>query len=561
MTQWSALLDQHTAAAPPRSFDGVLRRVRRRRQRQVVGAALGVLLVVGGAALAVGQPGHTTTKRVPSTTEPPLTLVVQGVTLTRDKLTEVYEVSAHSRDDHLLTIVAGYRSPYGPSHCDPWTVPFVLSQTESTVVIGAYDYLAPNPTGQGCFGTGHGPSTLTVDLGTALGGRAVSDASTGTTPTTVIESDYLTSSRLPDGYGQRRFEGSLRSGFAQPAFSQTWTGPGFSELTLVEGPPGEVIRVHVQHVGSAQVRGTFGQLVRTAGGEANRCLRWEERSGDALELCTRGYSQQLLTVDQLVAFANTLRRPGQQDARQQAPATIEVQGRTLQVQGGAPFGVAYIDPAHPRDLVVHRKVPGSVGGCFPWPELRVVSQSADQVEIGVFEYQTAKPFCVDAMPDTSDASPYLRVTLVAPLGERRLLDEGAGGVEALVVDPTDWLTADYLPPGFTTDGQIPFTGQRGGGGGAVVEETWAAEHGGVQLTLQQGQALRPGGGVPRHVTVRGHVGTYSNQPGNTFPVRCLSWLEKANDRVVLCSHGGELKHTLSDAQLLTIAEALRPRTM
>ncbi|MCU1599541.1 MAG: hypothetical protein JWO22_250 [Frankiales bacterium] len=563
MNQWTALLERHAAAAGPRSFEGVLRRVRRRRQRQVLGAAVGVLLVVGGAALAAARP-TSTARPQPGATSAPDTIVVNGKTLHRDKLTPILSVSAPSRDDHLLVLVAGYRDPYpsGPTYCDPWTVPYVLRQTATTVVVGAYDYLVPRPPppGGGCFGTGHSPATLTVDLGTALGGRRVVDESSGAETTTIVESDFLTTARLPDGYGDRRFFGGRNPGFSEPYLSQTWTGPGGAELNLVEGPPAEVIHVHVQHVGTAQVRGRFGQLVRTAGGTANRCLRWDEGPGDAVELCTRGYSQQLLTVEGLVAFADLLRRPGAADVRQQAPASIQVQGRTLEVQGGAAFAVGYLDPAQPQDIVVHLTTPGSVGGCFTWPVLRVVSQSPDQVAIGVFEYQVAKPVCVDAMPDTREDAPYLRVALAEPLGRRRLIDVGAGGLEALVIDPTQWLTAGRLPAGYSDRGQIPFRGERGGGGSALVTQTWAGSHGLVQLVLQQGQATALGGDPVSHVTVRGHVGTYSSAPGRTFPVRCLSWLERANDRVVLCSNGGDLKRTLPDAELLSIAEGLRPRT-
>jgi hypothetical protein len=403
---------------------------------------------------------------------------------------------------------------------------------------------------------GYGSATLTVDLGRALGGRTVIDESTGRAASTVIESDYLTSSQLPTGYGNRRTDAGRNPGFTQPFFSQDWGNHGLGHLTLLEGPPAEVLRSHVQHVGTAMVRRTFGQLVRTAGGDANRCLRWQESNSDALELCSRGHTQDILTVAQLVAFADSLNRPASSQARQQAPPAIELKGQRLDIQGGAPFEVAYLDPRRPRDLVVQRKQPSTVGGCFPWPVLRVVSQTADTVEIGVFEYQVATPDCFDHMPDIGNTAPDLRVTLEAPLGQRRLLDVGAGGVEALVIDPSQWLTPGYLPPGFSDQGQIPFYAKRGGGGGPVTSASWSAEHGVVQLTLQQGQALRPGGGIVSHVIVRGHYGTYSNGPGQRYPIRCLSWLEAASDRVVLCSHGGELKHVLSDRQLLRVAVAL-----
>ncbi|MDX6218949.1 MAG: hypothetical protein QOJ48_630 [Frankiales bacterium] len=555
MNELPSFLQSQVASALPPPFDRVLRRVRRRRQRQALGAAIGVLVVVGGVALAAG----TTTPSArpqPATTTAPDTIVVDGKTLHRDALTAIRSLSAKTRSDHLLTLVGGQRERYGPTHCFPWTVPFVLRQTPTTVVIAAYDYVLPSPPGAACFAFALGPATLTVDLGRALGGRTVVDALHDRTVGTVVESDYLTSEQLPEGYGDRVAMGSTSRGFTVPRFSQVWRRGG-AQLGLVEGPPAEVLNPHVQHVATVEVRHTTGELVRTAGGDVDRCLRWHESASDALELCSSsGAATDVLAVEQLLAFADSLSRPSPKDVRQQAPASIEVQGERLEVQGGAAFRTAYLDPSRPRDLVIHRTPPSSVGKCFAWPVLRVVSQRQDAVEIAVFEYQVAKPVCFDAMPDIRADASYLRVTLDAPLGGRRLYDAGGGGLEALVVDPQRWLTVGYLPSGYTSDGQLPLSGERGGGGEAVVSQDWAGDHGLDVLTLKQGQATAPGGGPVSHVTVRGHLGTYSSSRASGTPVRCLNWLEAARDRVVLCGSHGSREPALPDSELLRIAEAL-----
>ncbi|MCW2671104.1 MAG: hypothetical protein JWO27_3001 [Frankiales bacterium] len=313
MTELRDLVRQHVSEAlpaGPRDFAGVVRRVQRRRRRQVVGTTLAVVLVIAGTAVAVERPSHPPVQDVPATATAPPVVTVNGVALRRDKPVGFGSVLVVQRTDRIVDVRTGTREPGGPTECQPWTIPYLLQQDSATVVIGAYDYVVAKPKSQGCFGVGLPTADLSLDLGRALGNREVVDVSTGRPADVLDESQYLTSSQLPSGFGDRQVYGARNAGFGAPFFRQSWTQERTSAwLSLVEGPPGEVLREHVQHVGQAVVRGREGQLIRTAGGNANRCLRWLETPDDALELCSQGYTQDVLTVAELVKVADALHRP------------------------------------------------------------------------------------------------------------------------------------------------------------------------------------------------------------------------------------------------------------
>jgi hypothetical protein len=554
MTDWSSLLQRHVAAASPRPFDDVLRRVRHRRRRQALAATLGMVLVVAGTALAVNRSVAGPVEQFPANATAPPTITVGGAHLRRDKAVPFTSVLTTQRADHSLVVFAGTRPGNGADSCHPWSMPYVLRQDGGVVTIGVYDYVPLVSTG--CFAYGLGTARLSLDLGRALGDRQVVDATSGRQADVVDESRYLTTERAPAGYDVGVVSGGRSEGWTAAHLDVWWQGPNGAVLTLTEGPPVEVLSVHVQHVATTQVRGHDGQVVRTAGGNANRCLRWTETPDLGAELCSRAYTQYLLSVGQLVAFAETLRRRTPATLTAAPSPTLFLPSGPVYLAQPLAFGTAYLDLAHRSDIVVQWSRPDVPSGCRPWLDLHVVAESADVVRLGLYSYEVAHPACIDRMPFAENPKDFVRVHLAAPLGRRVLLDVGNGESPALVVDPSQWLTPGYLPPGFTDAGQLPFHAERGGGGAAVTTTSWAAEHGGVQLTLQQGQALRPGGGVVSHVIVRGHYGTYSNGPGQSYPIRCLSWLEAASDRVVLCSHGGELKRVLSDPELLRIAAAL-----
>jgi len=120
MSDLHALLQAHVAAATRPPFDGVVRRVQRRRRRQVVLGTLGVVLVVAGSAFAVDRGSPKRTDNVPTTSTAPPTLVVDGIALKRDKLLSFDTALATARTDHSLVLLAGTR-PVHPDGCHPWS--------------------------------------------------------------------------------------------------------------------------------------------------------------------------------------------------------------------------------------------------------------------------------------------------------------------------------------------------------------------------------------------------------------------------------------------------------
>jgi hypothetical protein len=304
VTDLSELLQEHVAAATPATFDAVLRRVRRRRRRQVTGAAVAVVLVVAGAALAAGHQASPATT-APLATTVPATMTVKGIPLELDKRLPFGSVLVASRQARALLVPAGTR-PVRPDGCHPWSMPFVLAQDDDRVVIGVYDYVLASGD-RSCFAYGLGTAQLPLELGQPLGDRRVVDAQSGRAVPVVDQSRYLSPSAPPTGYRVVTVGGVQRNGWAWPRYTQTWQGPHGALLVLLEGPVG-AMQVHVQHEGSVTVRGRAGELVRVAGA-GNRCLRWEEAADDAVELCSQGYSQDVLTVDQLARVAEGLHRP------------------------------------------------------------------------------------------------------------------------------------------------------------------------------------------------------------------------------------------------------------
>lgn len=242
------------------------------------------------------------------------------------------------------------------------------------------------------------------------------------------------------------------------------------------------------------------------------------------------------------------------------PPLASSQGVPLTLAGEAPFDVAHLAVGDPTVLVV---VAGQEAAPVPGPcslvtTIRVLSQDATTVHVGVYTYRTVRPLG-PGEGCTGEGRPpaRLRVRLGVPLAGRTVIS-GEEGPTVTVVDPTVLLTATDLPDGYAARGELSL--QRSGPQRSVVS-SWAhrgpAE--GVSLVVVQGSpvAVEPTGGqqVLARLRVRGRDAAFTQTAGFT-DVRCLRWREQPDLAVAVCSTGSPVAPLDVDA-LRRVAEGLR----
>ena len=150
--------------------------VRRRRQGvvQVALSAVAVLVIAGGALLAVrlvgGSDGHATGAggRLPAE------LTINGTTVHRRGATPIVSVQATDRAATTLLVLACCENPAVPDPCDSWTDVRVVGQDDRMITLAATTYL--DRTGGpdvACSAGGRGGGQFSVRLAAPLGARRV----------------------------------------------------------------------------------------------------------------------------------------------------------------------------------------------------------------------------------------------------------------------------------------------------------------------------------------------------------------------------------------------------
>lgn len=304
-----------------RLLPAVRERVRRRRQRAIVGSAVAVALLVGTTALGtlVGQrkapaPVAAVGHRVDG--PPPVTLTVRGVAVRLVGPVELGAARLDPDDPAVLVVEAGNGVPGSPaSPCSPHYETRVLAQDDQAVEVAAYQYdtVERLGAGEGCGRSLPPPLQHRLELGRDLGGRTV--RSQGALVPVVDSERLLRATTLPTGY---RREADLVVGAPRddPGRS-TWvhTGPADTALDVTQGPPGRGFASPELFAGEVVlarpvIRGHPARVSRTGGFTDLLCLSWAEREDLVVSVCSRG-SVAPLDAPALVRVAEGLRAPGQ----------------------------------------------------------------------------------------------------------------------------------------------------------------------------------------------------------------------------------------------------------
>jgi hypothetical protein len=288
--------------------------VRRRRwgSVQVALSAVAVLVVAGGALLAVrlaGASGDDATGA--GGARPPAELTINGKTVHREGATPIVSVQATDRAATRLLVLAGGENPAVPDPCDPWTDVRVVGQDDRTITLAATTYVdrAGGPD-VACSAGGRAGGRFSVPLAAPLGTRRVlQDARV--VPVLLIDS-LLHATVLPAGYAtppmvekDNQAPGptiSRYSGPDQDTRIEIYQGPVDQPPTDPRGSSMTVV------LGRLTVRGHPAVFRQTAGFPDARCLVWAETASTGLAVCSRGVPAAPLSAAQLATVAEGLVR-------------------------------------------------------------------------------------------------------------------------------------------------------------------------------------------------------------------------------------------------------------
>ncbi|MDX6216413.1 MAG: hypothetical protein QOG99_1997 [Frankiales bacterium] len=555
MTDWSSLLQRHVAAASPRPFEDVVRRVRRRRQRQVVGAALGVLVVVAGTALAVGRPTPSARPQpaasgspLPGVGEPPASVVVAGKRYPLLQAVPVHVALVSDRSGRELGLKLRLIPDQDVNSCGLVMRAFLLRQDASNVRIGLYEFGRSTA----CFGypESTGSRTLTVPLGAALGNRTITAAGSGK-EVAVLETDtLLRATSLPSTFTRADEVVDVAPGQTDAYDTARWRSRGGSFLSLIQGiSPAGTGSPFPDHVDPVVVRGHLGTATTHRLYNQTRCLRWYE--GRAIALCSTGSTP--ISVAQLQAIAHGLTSTTSAHDSTLVPTTVYVDGSAFQLVGDQPVEVVYAGTSDDQ-LVIRAGRDASSAECGPITRSFVLSEDASAIRIGTYFF-LASGGGGRSCGAVADSVAEQVLQLQHPLGTRKVVAVTDFNRLVPVIDERDYLSTSYLPSGYQ---RASFLGGRTRLALGYARQTWQVS-GEVRLSLDEGSLpgeVRVLGPIVGHLTVRGHDADVVQQRGVSIPVRCLRWHESADDEVQLCSHAGGRTHVLPDGELLRVAAAL-----
>jgi hypothetical protein len=239
------------------------------------------------------------------------------------------------------------------------------------------------------------------------------------------------------------------------------------------------------------------------------------------------------------------------------PAELTIKGKTVHRQGATPIvSVQATDRAATRLLVLAGgENPAVPNPCNPWTDVRVVGQDDRTITLAATTYvdRTGGPDM--ACSGGGRAGGQFSVPLAAPLGTRRVVQDGRV-VPVLLIDSL--LHPTVLPAGYAKQPKVEKEIQTPG----LTRSTYPGPDQDTRIEIDQGPVDRSptdprGSGmsvVLGRLAVRGHPAVFRQSRG--FPdVRCLVWAETASTGVAVCSRGLP-RAPLSAAQLATVAEGL-----
>jgi hypothetical protein len=239
------------------------------------------------------------------------------------------------------------------------------------------------------------------------------------------------------------------------------------------------------------------------------------------------------------------------------PAELTIKGKTMHRQGPTPIvSVQATDRAATRLLVLAGgQNPAVPDPCVPWTDVRVVGQDDRTITLAATTYvdRTGGPDV--ACSGGGRGGGRFSVPLAAPLGTRRVVQDGRV-VPVLLIDSL--LHPTTLPAGYARRPSVEKDTEAPG----LTRSTYAGPDQDTSIEIDQGPVdhppTNPRGSamlaVLGRLTVRGHPAVFRQSAG--FPdVRCLVWAETASTGVAVCSRGLP-RAPLSAAQLATVAEGL-----
>jgi len=239
------------------------------------------------------------------------------------------------------------------------------------------------------------------------------------------------------------------------------------------------------------------------------------------------------------------------------PAELTINGKTVHRQGATPIvSVQATDRAATRLLVLAGgENPAVPDPCDPWTDVRVVGQDDRTITLAATTYvdRTGGPDV--ACSADGRAGGRFPVPLAAPLGTRRVVQDG----RVLPVQLIDSLLhATALPAGYAAPPRVDKDTQAP----RLTISTYSGPDQDTRIEIYQGPVDQPptdpkGSAIVEvlgRLTVRGHPAVF-RQTGGFPDVRCLVWAETASTGVAVCSRGVPAA-PLSAAQLATVAEGL-----
>jgi hypothetical protein len=282
---------------------------RRRGRLQVALSAVGVLVIAGGALLAVRTLGGGS-DRTAATGSPRAELTINGRTVHRDGATAITSVHAANGTATTLLVFAGSENPAVPNPCYPWTDVRVVGQDDRTVTLAATRYV--DRTGGSdvvCTDIGRPVGRFSVPLAGPLGTRSV--VQDGRVLPVLLTDTRMHATVLPDGYaGPPRVSDDPKS----PGLTRTtYSGPDRDTfLEIDEGrlgqPPTDPERsAMVRVLDRLTVRGHPAVFRQDGGFDDVRCLVWAETASIGVAVCSHGVPAPL-TAAQLAAVADGLVR-------------------------------------------------------------------------------------------------------------------------------------------------------------------------------------------------------------------------------------------------------------
>jgi hypothetical protein len=321
----------HTPTRPP-SFDAL--KARRTRKVRAKSTAAVVLAGAAVAGAAVVPSLLTDTKPLPgglaaeatADGQPPEELTEDGIELRRTGDIDISGAYTDPADPTALLVYAGRAERAG--HCADFAVVRVVEQTANTVVLDAsvYKPTDPPPPDSGCTLALPPPKQHRLDLGIPLDGRRVVDAD-GDELDVLDTGTLLKPTALPAGY---RLPGELTVGYSgvddttNDVTVHTYAGPTpRTAIEVYQGDPGKVPGRDEPDpsavIDRPTVRGNPGVVTKTPGLNDLTCLRWRERPGHVVMVCSRGYPPPLGS-QQLQDIAASM-RPTSQITAAAEPAT------------------------------------------------------------------------------------------------------------------------------------------------------------------------------------------------------------------------------------------------